>query len=250
MFVRAYDKSRNIYYKSMVYGIFNVGFYEEAILFNPITKSFESVDHFDKEKKDLQPQYEVINDREDGWISAEKANLIKFNHYCQENGFNEKIKMFKGYKEVFAFMLRMLRREKTAEDITDISVIVNEDADKWNYIRTQEDADELMKLFAGFHDSVINKMLYEEEYGKRKLNVAFDNSGWYGVIEVCFEGLIAMNLRPYAENYSREIFEASLIVNDETMFWAGECMDKEDLNYTGTYIKALNMKWRRIETKS
>lgn len=33
MFVRTIDKERNRYYKSMVYGLINTGYYEQAVLF-------------------------------------------------------------------------------------------------------------------------------------------------------------------------------------------------------------------------
>ena len=87
---------------------------------------------------------------------------------------------------------------------------------------------------------------YVEDYSERSLTVTFDNSGWYGVVELCFEGLISMNLRPAQENYSREIFSACLFVENECVFWADDALEKEDLNYTGSYIKALNLKWRKI----
>lgn len=54
------------------------------------------------------------------------------------------------------------QRKKVPLSETNISVKSNEDAEEWNYIRTQEDADEFMKLFVGFHDSTLDKIVYEE----------------------------------------------------------------------------------------
>lgn len=90
-------------------------------------------------------------------------------------------------------------------------------------------------------------MQYEEDYsGQRTLRVTFDNSGWYGIVELCFEGLIAMNLRPALENCSRELYSGSLIVKDECIFWADEFLENENQDFSGSYIKALNLKWRKI----
>jgi len=92
----------------------------------------------------------------------------------------------------------------------------------------------------------LDKLIYEEDYGKTQLKVQSDNSSWHGVVELCFEGLIALNLRGLGENRTREIYAATLIVNDESVFWADDELENEDYNYKGTYIKALNLKWRKI----
>lgn len=56
-----------------------------------------------------------------------------------------------------------------------------------------------------------------------------------------------MNLRSAQENISREIYEGCLIVKEQCIFWADDALKKEDLTYAGSYIKALNLKWRKIE---
>lgn len=84
-----------------------------------------------------------------------------------------------------------------------------------------------MKLFVGFHDSTLDKILYEEEYGKSQLKVIFDNSGWYGIVELCFEGHVRMHLHNYGEKYTREIYSAALFVQDENVFWADDILDEE-----------------------
>lgn len=249
MFVRVYDKSNNRYYKSMVYALINSGYYEKAILFNPYKGSFELVDYLDKESKELSPLYECINSNNNEWVSYERTFLLKLKKYFKENNYSEEITRFSGYKEVFdnyEFMLRILKNKQVLIETTTIKIKDNEDTNEWNYIRTQEDANEFMKLFVGFHDSTLDKLTYEEEYGKSQLNAIFDNSGWYGVVELCFEGLISLNLRAPAENRSREIYDATLIIKEESVFWADDELREEDFSYIGTYIKALNLKWRKI----
>ena len=250
MFVRVYDKERKKYYKSMVYGLLNIGYYEQAILFNPYTNSFECVEYFDKEKEDPYPYYECINNRTDDWVFYERTFLLKLKKYCKEHAFEGKLDQFRGYKEVFdnfEFMLQMLQGEKVSLEQAGISLKTNEDIDEWTYIRTQEDANEFMRLFAGFHDSTMDKLTYEEDYGKKQLTAIFDNSCWYGVAELCFEGLIRMNLHGFGENHTREIYEGTLLIQDESVYWADGFLQEEDMNYRGTWIKALNLKWRKID---
>lgn len=249
MYVRAYDKLEKRYYKSIVYGIINTGYYEQAILFNPFMKCYELIEYFDKDKEVLNPMNECINSNTGEWISYERTYLLKLKKFLKERGFNGDISLFKGYKEVFdqfEFMLRILQDRKVTIEDTNLKVKDNEDTNEWKYIRNQEDADEFMRMFVYFHDSTLDKLTYEEAYSKTQLKVCFDNSGWYGVVELCFEGLIALNLRAPAENHSREIYGATLIIKDESVYWADGDLEDEDFNYIGTYIKALNLKWRKI----
>ncbi|MDU6986457.1 MAG: hypothetical protein E6371_18825 [Terrisporobacter othiniensis] len=249
MFVRVYDKLEKRYYKSMVYGLINSGYYEQAILFNPYINKFELVEYIDKDTQELDTLYECINSNTSEWITYERTFLLKLKKYCKDNNFNHEINLFRGYKDVFdnfEFILKILRNKNVPLEETNIKVKLNEDIDEWNYIRNQEDANNFMSMFMGFHDSTLDKLIYEEDYGKTQLKVQFDNSGWYGVVELCFEGLIALNLKGLVENRTREIYDATLIINNESVFWADGELENEDYNYVGTYIKALNLKWRKI----
>ena len=76
--------------------------------------------------------------------------------------------------------------------------------------------------------------------------ITFDNSGWFGVVELCFEGIEILKIVPAGENCSREILEGSLIVEDESVFCSDCYMESIDLTYEGSMIKALNLKWRKI----
>lgn len=249
MFVRAMDKRHNRYYKSMVYGLINVGYYEQAILFNPFTNCFELVDYLEKGTKELLPLYYCINDIRNDWISIEKAQLLKFKKFLKDKSFEFEIKLLQGYAEVindYNFIYEMLKNKETVLADTTQKIRSNEDEQEWHYIKSQKDADEFMKIFVGFHDSTMDRITYEENYGKKQLNIIFDNSGWYGVAELCFEGLIRMNLQSFGENCSREIYEATFHVTEEMVYWADGETEPNNIQFNGTWVKALNCKWKRI----
>lgn len=253
MFARVFDKKTGFFYKSIIYGKLDIGYYERNIVYNPREDAFELVDYLDKETKDqsvLLPLIEIINSDRNEWVTYDKVNVLKLNGFFKSNGINAFIKQYSGYDEVyqdFDFMLRILRDRIVPKSDCSIQVRKPSDADQWTYINTQSDADAFFNVFAEFHDSTLDKLQYFEDYSERNLTVTFDNSGWYGIVELCFEGLVSMNLRPALENYSREIFSACLFVEDECIFWADEDLGKEDLNHTGSFIKALNLKWRKID---
>lgn len=253
MFARVFDKKTGLFYKSIIYGKLDIGYYERNIVFNPKDEAFELVDYLDKENKDqgvLTPLIEVINSDRNGWVTYDKMSLLKLNHFFKSNGINAFLKQYCGYDEVFQdfdFMSKILRDKIVPKRDSSIQVREPDDTGEWTYVKTQCDANYFFKEFAGFHDSTLDRLQYDEDYSKRSLTVTFDNSGWYGIAELCFEGLISMNLRPAQENYSREIFSACLFVEDECVFWADDALDKEDRNYEGSFIKALNLKWRKID---
>lgn len=249
MFVRVFDKENQRYYKSVVYCGINKGYYRQYVVINPYTNCFELVDYLDKTEAELTPLVEIIRDDCDEWRVYENALLLKYKTYCKKQNKEVLIDFLWGYQDVcesFGFLSQILENKYVPLSESEICIRSFSDTENWNYILTQDDANNFMKSFAGFHDSTLNKIVYEENHRATKVTATFDNSGWYGIVELCFEGVTAINIRPPRENYSREIFEASLMVKDEMVLWADWFMEEENLSHDGSYIKALNLKWRKV----
>jgi hypothetical protein len=250
MFVRVYDKPNSRYYKSIAYGTIGAGWFLQYIVLNPLENCFELVDYLDKSIENAQPLIEIIQRNNDDFKVYENALLLKYKQYCMKNGKSIDIDRLWGYSNVcenFDFITDII--ENKSVSATNYSILLSQlsDKDVWNYIQTQEDSNEFMKLFAGFHDSTLDKLIYDEEYGYTKVTAIFDNSGWYGKVELCFEGLLELNIRPAKENCDRYIYEGTMLLKNETVFWADGYMEKEDLTYEGSYIKAMSLKWRKID---
>lgn len=249
MFVRVFDVYNKKYYKSIVYAILNTGCFKQAIVINPFEESFVIVPYFNNIKSKPEILFQTIDSDTNEWVFLNNADLLKLEKYFHENKADMLVTCFNGYQDIFDsldFMLNIIKNHRVPLSETSIKIRTNEDKDTWNYISSQSDADAFMKLFAGFHDSTLDSLNYEECEDSTKLTVRFDNSFWFGVAELCFEGIIALNLRPPAENAFRDIYDATLIIKDECVFWADSYMPEEDLNHKGTFIKALNLKWRKI----
>jgi len=72
MFARVFDKKTGFFYKSIIYGKLDTGYYERNIVYNPREDAFELVDYLDKENKDhsvLLPLIEVINSDRNEWVT-------------------------------------------------------------------------------------------------------------------------------------------------------------------------------------
>lgn len=248
MFVRIYDKPNNCYYKSIVYSTIDKGWLLKYIVLNPLENCFELVDYLDKSIKPAKPLVEIIQRNSDDFKVYENALLLKHKNYCKNNGKTMDISRLWGYPDIcenFEFIADII--ENKSVPIAKYSIEIRQLLDdEWNYIQTQEDANEFMELFAGFHDSTLDKIVYDEESKYTRIVATFDNSCWYGIVELCFEGLLELNIRPPKQNCNRHIYDATMLVENETVFWADEHMEKEVLPYEGSYIKAMNLKWRKI----
>lgn len=250
MFVRVLDKDKNIYYKSMVYSTVGIGWYLQYIVLNPYTQSFDLVDYLDKSTKPATPLVETIQPDTSDFVVHKGSQLLKLKHFCETNDHKfVDVKQISGYADVlenYGFLADILANKSVPANTYKISIRSLHDTGEWNYILTQTDADDFMKVFAGFHDSTLEKINYSESHASTTVNAIFDNSGWFGVVELCFEGIQMLKILPATENYSREIFEASLIVENESIFWADGYLRKADDAYEGSIIRALNLKWRKL----
>jgi hypothetical protein len=77
----------------------------------------------------------------------------------------------------------------------------------------------------------------------RKVTILLE-SQWCNPIELVFEGVTTLNLRPPKDNYSADIFGASVFVKDETIFFFDSNMEELDVAYTGTWISAYSLRWK------
>lgn len=132
----------------------------------------------------------------------------------------------------------------------------------WNEIVDEKGLNDFMDKMGYFHDSCVKELKY--------ISGAFvgDNLGMYPInncrilrviiqrqfkdlsmIEMEFEGLKYLKLRPNDEKYTCEILDATMLLDDDCFYWC-DCggLSKADLDsYDGTVICASKLRWRAIE---
>ncbi len=253
MYVRAVSNIDNTIFPSMVYATVNSGWYSKYIVYNKWKKTFELVDYMDKIKDDKRNvRIFTIQSDTNGFEEYGKAKLLKLKAYCSEHGLDmPDVNVLNGYPDVcgnHAFICDMMSARSVPADKYDIALRDLPDAGEWHYISTPDEAKEFMNLFAGFHDSLLVKVTYEESRdGTKKATCVFDNSGWFGIAELCFEGVTCLKIVPAGESYMNDILSASLIVSEDGVFWADDYMEQPDMSYGGCLISALSLKWRKIK---
>lgn len=252
MYVRAVSNINKCFFSSMVYAEVNLGWYTQYIVYNKSVDSFELIDYIDKTSPNRNTLIQVIQTQADSFEEYGHVKLLKLKKYCTDNNLEmPDIKRLFGYPDVCensAFICDIMANRTVPADRYTIQLRDLPDLNEWQYIQTQEEAQEFMKLFAGFHDSNLVKLMYEESYeGGIKANVIFDNSCWFGVAELCFEGVQYLRIVPPGENESSEIYSATLSVNEEGVFWADCYMEEPDMSYDGSIIRSLSLKWKKLE---
>lgn len=248
MYCRIHDQEENRYYRSIVYGIIHDVHVDNYIVLDPVYGHFRLVPYWRPEDGPLKPQVFIIQPDHSDWIELKGSYVLPLTAYLRSQGLNHRVLHYSGYPDVcknHAFLAALLTQDSVPAEEFAIPLRSLPDAEDWHYLLTQADADAFMHLFAGFHDSTLDKLVYEEAQSMSRITATFDNSGWYGIIEMCFEGITAIHICPPLENRDRFIWGAILRASDEGVLWADENFDDETSDKC-TFIKALSTKWRKI----
>ena len=261
MYVQVFDKPTERYYKSVVYAIIEcketpvsgvsteLSRNEEfAVLYNPIFDCFELLPQFDISWElfagiptmERKLNYTVIQPAQVGWKALPEALIAQYTE--------DRVVSAIGFSDIIdqpAIIRRFLTDKRINAQEAGIPIRIPEDANEWTYVLTQQDANGLTSVYNNFHDAVIDQIHYVETDTRSFAvieTLSMDNEK---TLELCFEGVIALNLRTQIE-WQREMAFASLHVGNRLITWivdeSTQCLPNEN-----TGIQALNLKWRAIE---
>lgn len=180
--------------------------------------------------------YEVIRDDTAGWIHRKGRH--------QYSGYT-----FHGMPELLEKVLpELLYGRKPPVEALGMPLPMLQEEPGWHSLLTPEDADSLFRNMAEFHDALIERVLVEQGHHPATALVTIDNSCWYGRIEICFEGVQTLHLRPAHENELPFILDGTLRLRNCLVFFSDQYVpddapDPED----STWIRALYARWRKID---
>lgn len=263
MRVRIYDKDMNRYFRSDVYAIINAGRYSRFLVLVPSDRDYyRFYDYFDLSQGG--PPYPVnINmitpEIPFEWVQKNKYDLIRVQRFLRKLDREVKIENFQGYSwlpdeaEALAALVagQIVYADETQED----HKAYRSAEGGWYFVEKQEDIGDLLDRFNYFHDSALRSLYYVSgsEAGEdgsllcsdvvRQVTMTFD-SQWSKPVEMVFEGVLALNLRPAQDDYSSRIDCASIFLNDEVFFFCDGSFQAEPPSYAGTWIKSFGLKWR------
>jgi hypothetical protein len=132
----------------------------------------------------------------------------------------------------------------------------------WHEINTNEELQRFMELMCNFHDSCLKEFKYVSgafvdknlamypTNDKRILKVIIQRQFEpMSNIEVEFIGLKYLKFFPTSEKYTCEIFEATMEIKDDYIYWydCNKLSESELDDYQGTLICASRVRWREID---
>lgn len=260
MYVQVFDKKTERYYKSIVYALFKcramlplgvpaeLSDEELAVLYNPIENCFELVPQLDISWKlvagiptmEHNLNYTVIQSTQIGWKALPEAILAQYTE--------ARVVSVVGFSDIIdqpAIIGRFLTEKQIHAQELGIRIRKPEDSEEWTYILTQQDANDLMSVYNNFHEAVIDKIHYMENDTRDFIATVVLSMAEGKTLELCFEGVIALNLRTQIQ-WQREMAFASIHVGNRLITWivdeSTQCLPKEN-----TGIQALNLKWKAIQ---
>ncbi|MDH6367607.1 MULTISPECIES: hypothetical protein [unclassified Breznakia] len=262
MFVRVYDKTREKYFKSEVYAIINTGWHKKQLVRVPSEDGdyLKLFDYINKEKDSTEVIINtVIPDVPEDWIiEYSTSTLDSYRNLLEpEIVFSE----YNGPKWLYEdsdTLLKLLKGESIAVSNSIFeNRILNSKLEGWNYIEDQKDIDKLMNETMCFHDSIIKSLNYVSGGyvssdksmnpldSKRIITMLID-SQITDTIELVFEGVNTMSLRPSSDNKTGIIYEASILVKDCIVYFYDGLVLEVDPSYNYTWIASYGLRWRFV----
>lgn len=267
MRVRVYDRNKKAYFQSELYAIFHSGIFERYLveqnsylmLVDRVTQSF-SGDSSPKciEDGTYHSQVSLIDpDFPSDWLRLTNGDLPDFPDFPKALP-EDKWMAFQGYPWVWedretvrAFLSgAAVPWKKTGFVGRAVSSLLS----GWSYVTTQAEADSLLEQAHGFHDTVLVELNYvsgsrKTESGMicsdsvRQVTMLF-HSDWCPPVELVFEAVEALDLRPAGDDNFSVLYGATLRVRDAAVFFCdGDCGEDES-SYPGTKILAYSLRWR------
>lgn len=267
MFVRVFDHQRNIYFKSEVYAIINPGWHEKrlVVFLSGEDRYFKFFDVLYKSSTNTSEL--LINSilrsehrSEYEWIHK-KSNIVgkTLEDYAKLLNDDIRFSEYRGYSWIYEnkpLLVELLKGNAVSAKLYEHKMLPPNahKLEGWNYIEKQHDIDFIFAQTSGFHDSVLKGLNYvsgayvdnDDQMhvtdSIKRLTMRFD-SQWCNSIEMIFEGVVALNLRPAHDNSYAFLTSASLRMQDEIFFFA-DSHDAIDTSYDGTWVESYGLRWR------
>jgi len=268
MYVRVFDKKSNNYFKSEVYAIINSGWYGKQLVVVPsdddyYLKFFDYLDKSDPKTPKVLINVVKSNDCycDIEWM-CQRSNSVDENLDEFAELLSEDIRFFeyRGYAWIYnnkPLLVRLLNGDKVSikgyeNKIIDFNAYKIKD---WNYIEDQKDVDFILEQTFSFHDTVLKELNYTSGSfvddrnfmhctdSIRQITVRLD-SQMCRPIEMVFEGVTALNLRPCSDNHSSNLTDASLFVHNASIWFFDKLLDNIDKSYKGTWVESYGLRWR------
>lgn len=260
MRARIYDNIEKVYYISEVYGILNCGVDRYLVEKRENEQMLVLVEHTDFSTK---PPYTVYVEKIDAnpmlfpWVDRKKEEMEDINAAI---GMPEKYHYFRGYDFIWEkkeALVELIRKGCIARERLCPHKIATK-LSGWNYVENQQDIDNLMEQFCGFHDSVLKEIIYItgdyvaedknmhlSESVAKQIRLVFESQCTRG-IEMILLAPRFVQLVPPPESYFADLYDASVFIKDCMVYFYDSYMEAMPASYAYSYFSAMGMRWRFV----
>lgn len=259
MRVRVYDPEPDGCFQSELYGLLYTGIFQRCIVVQDGLLRLYSQTLPDEAGR-YRSQVEFIDPSFPAeWVCLCNGDLPRRSPFPKRRPEDPKGAAFHGYPWVWEdqqTLLRLLEGEAVPLTETAYPPVCSR-LPNWNYVTTEAEAEHLLAEAHSFHDTVLVSLNYISGSKKdsggmlvsdqvRQITMLF-HCDWTPSIEIVFEGVQALNLRPNSTHSCSALIEAACRVRDAKVFFSdGWCEEGEEGAYPGTKVWACSMRWRFV----
>ncbi len=257
--VWVYDPELDGCFQSELYGLLYTGIFQRCIvvqdgLLRLYSQTFpDEAGHYHSQVELIDPAFPAE------WICLRNGDLPQRSPFPKRWPEDPKGAAFHGYPWVWEdqqTLLRLLEGEAVPLSETAYPPVCSR-LPNWNYVTTEAEAEHLLAEAHSFHDTVLVSLNYISGSKKdsggmlvsdqvRQAAMLF-HCDWTPPIELVFEGVRALNLRPGGTYGCSALIEAVCRVRDAAVFFSdGWCEEGEEDAYPGTKVWAYSMRWRFV----
>lgn len=260
MRARVYDRLHDLYYISEVYGILNRAgdWYivdhpsdkQQVILVEYLNMNTPAPYEVNVEIIDANPF------KSEKWLFLDHLAMDEIN-IRQKN--SQPLHCYHGFASIWnagdalISLLETGSADKASLAVPELSTKLS----GWHYIENNDDIDELMELYSGFHDAVIKEMSYiSGEYydagqktmylkpaGSKQAKVVFNNDR-AEELEMILLAPRIVRFTPGEENDLSTLTGASIILKDQIVYFYDSDTDTAEETDQGIYFKSMGLMWR------
>ena len=238
MIAKIVEKDKREYY-STIFAICYNGWNTSVIVFDNEKNKFSFVKMY-RYTKGLTRSVFIIDQNEQEFV---RDRVIKINVW-------KKMKNVSGYDWLVdnpTLFLNIVNDKTVSEEYCLKAIQLNENIvlTEWTFIKTKQDVENLMSVAWGFHDGIIEKVVFNAELDN--LEVVFSGC-WGSIITLSFQTGPAIKLS-FDDQFIQDIMSSNIFFENGFVYWVDDdtvnCVQQIEENKDIQYFRARALSWKQ-----
>ena len=238
MMAKIVDKDKREYY-STVFAICENGFDTAVIVYDEEKYQFSFVKVY-RYTKGLVRGVFIIDCDEKDFVKNRNIKISSFKTIKHISGYDWLVENNELFINIFKNQqVDECYKKKAAE--MNKGIVINE----WTLVKNEQDVENLMEAAWGFHDGIIEKIIFNDEYDNAE--VVFSGC-WGSKVSLLFQFDIEIHFVKYSI-FSGEIMDSNVFFESGFVYWVDDYSIKSEAELTkakdSNYFKARALSWKQ-----